>query len=135
MVQVEMNNVYINIGANNGGERFEQKNTSTSGKLIKQVYVSCVYAMPVCVSYELWWSWEATNNCVNYCHQFGYWVISLLEKEMYFQHSHKGECVCVSVLILRDIGINLANQQTKITIKSGKSTKAIRARYHEGCWT
>jgi len=49
-----MNNVYINIGANNGGERFEQKNTSTSGKLIKQVYVSCVYAMPVCVSYELW---------------------------------------------------------------------------------
>ena len=25
MVQVEMNNMYINIGANKGGERFEQK--------------------------------------------------------------------------------------------------------------
>ena len=25
MVQVEMNNMYINIGANNGGEKFEQK--------------------------------------------------------------------------------------------------------------
>jgi len=27
MVQVEMNNMYINIGANNGGEKFEQKKT------------------------------------------------------------------------------------------------------------
>ena len=25
MVQVEMNNMYINVGANNGGEKFEQK--------------------------------------------------------------------------------------------------------------
>ena len=25
MVQVEMNSMYINIGANNGGEKFEQK--------------------------------------------------------------------------------------------------------------
>ena len=31
MVQVEMNNMYTNIGANSGGEKFEQiKNTSTS---------------------------------------------------------------------------------------------------------
>ena len=31
MVQVEMNNIYTNIGANNGGEKFEQiKNTATS---------------------------------------------------------------------------------------------------------
>jgi len=26
--------MYINIGANNGGEKFEQKNTATSGKQI-----------------------------------------------------------------------------------------------------
>jgi len=50
---------------------------------------------------------------------------------MYFQHSHKGEYVCVSVSVLRDVGINLANQQTKIKIKSGKSTKEIRDIYHE----
>jgi len=40
MVQVGMNNMYINIGANNGGEKLWRKNTATSGKLIKQVYVS-----------------------------------------------------------------------------------------------
>jgi hypothetical protein len=35
MVQVELNNMYINIGANNGSENYEQKkNTATSGKLI-----------------------------------------------------------------------------------------------------
>jgi len=34
MVQVEMNNMYINIGANNGGEKLWTKNTATSGKLI-----------------------------------------------------------------------------------------------------
>ena len=39
MVQVEVNNMYINIGANNGSEKYEQKkNTATSGKLIKAVY-------------------------------------------------------------------------------------------------
>ena len=45
MVQVEMNNMYINVGANNGGEKLwtKKKHTATSGKLIKQVYVSCVY--------------------------------------------------------------------------------------------
>ena len=44
--------MYINIGANNGGEKFEQKkNTATSGKLIKQVvYVSCVYVYMSCTS-------------------------------------------------------------------------------------
>ena len=34
MVQVEMNNMYINIGANNGGEKLRtNKNSATSGKL------------------------------------------------------------------------------------------------------
>jgi hypothetical protein len=51
---------------------------------------------------------------------------------MYSQHRHKGEYVSVSISILRDTGINLANQQAKNTIKSENSTKEIRARYHEG---
>ena len=34
MVQVEMNNMYLNIGANNGGEKLWTKNIATSGKLI-----------------------------------------------------------------------------------------------------
>jgi len=35
MVQVELNNMYINIGANNGSEKlWTKKNTATSGKLI-----------------------------------------------------------------------------------------------------
>jgi len=41
----------INIGANNGAEKSEQiKNTATSGKLIKQADVSCVYAYISCTS-------------------------------------------------------------------------------------
>jgi hypothetical protein len=36
MVQVELNNMHINIGANNGSEKlWTEKNTATSGKLIK----------------------------------------------------------------------------------------------------
>jgi hypothetical protein len=37
MVQVELNNMYINIGANNGSEKLWTENTATSGKLIKAV--------------------------------------------------------------------------------------------------
>jgi len=33
MVQVELNNMYINICANNGSEKFWKKNHETSGKL------------------------------------------------------------------------------------------------------
>jgi hypothetical protein len=41
---VELNNVYIDIGANSGCEKLcTKKNTATSGKLIKAVYASCVY--------------------------------------------------------------------------------------------
>ena len=44
MVQVELNDMYINIGANNGSEKlWMKKNTMTSGKLIKAVYASHVY--------------------------------------------------------------------------------------------
>jgi hypothetical protein len=35
--------MYIKIGANNGSENYEPKNTATSGTLIKAVYVSYVY--------------------------------------------------------------------------------------------
>jgi hypothetical protein len=47
MVQVELNNMYINIGANNGSEKLWTKKTATSGKLIKAVYASygCVYIL------------------------------------------------------------------------------------------
>jgi hypothetical protein len=40
MVQVELNNMYINIGANKGGENLKIKYTATSNKLIKKVYAS-----------------------------------------------------------------------------------------------
>jgi len=44
MEQVELNNMCINIGANNGIEKlWTKKNTETSGKLIKAVYASYVY--------------------------------------------------------------------------------------------
>jgi len=44
MVQVELNNMYRNIGANNGIEKLRtKKNTATSGMLIKAVYASYVY--------------------------------------------------------------------------------------------
>jgi len=47
-VQVELNNMYINIGANNGSKKSRIKkkthtHTTTSGKLIKAVYDSYVY--------------------------------------------------------------------------------------------
>ena len=45
MVQVELNNMYIDIGENRGSEILwtKKKNTVTSGKLIKAVYASYVY--------------------------------------------------------------------------------------------
>jgi len=45
MIQVELNNVYINIGANNGGGNLgtKKKNTTTSDKLVKAAYDSYVY--------------------------------------------------------------------------------------------
>ena len=62
MVQVELNNIYINIGANNmyidigvnnGSEKlWTKKNTVTSDKLIKAVYASYVYVYIFC-TYKL----------------------------------------------------------------------------------
>jgi len=40
MVQLELNNMCINIGANNGSEKLCTKKTATSGKLIKAVFAS-----------------------------------------------------------------------------------------------
>jgi hypothetical protein len=40
--------MYINTGANRGSENCEQKNTATSGKLIKAVYVSYDYVYILC---------------------------------------------------------------------------------------
>jgi hypothetical protein len=43
MVQVELKNMYINIGTNNGSEKlWTKKNTAASGKLITAVYASYV---------------------------------------------------------------------------------------------
>jgi hypothetical protein len=48
MVHVELNNIYINIGANKGRENYEQKtNIATSRTLIKAVYASYVYVHKV----------------------------------------------------------------------------------------
>jgi hypothetical protein len=43
MVQVELNNMCINIGANNDSKKLRTKSTATSGKLIKAVHISFVY--------------------------------------------------------------------------------------------
>ena len=50
MAQVEPNNMYINIGVNNGSEKLWTKNTATSGKLIKAVYTSYGYVYILCTS-------------------------------------------------------------------------------------
>jgi hypothetical protein len=52
MVQVELNNMYINIGANNGSENLltKKKHTTTSGKLMTAVYASYVYVHIFCTS-------------------------------------------------------------------------------------
>jgi len=50
MVQVELNNMYVNIGAYNGSEKLRTKNTATSGKLIIAVCASYVYVCIVCTS-------------------------------------------------------------------------------------
>jgi len=46
MEQMEMNNMYINMGVNNGSKKWT-KNTAASGKLIKAVYglYVCVYML------------------------------------------------------------------------------------------
>jgi hypothetical protein len=44
MVQVELNNMYINIGTNSGSEKlWTKKNTATYSKLIKAVYAAYGY--------------------------------------------------------------------------------------------
>ena len=44
MVQVELNIMYINIGANNGSEKlWGEKNTATSGKQIKRGTLEAAY--------------------------------------------------------------------------------------------
>jgi hypothetical protein len=51
MVQVELNNLYINIDANNASEKlWTKKNTATFSKLIKAVYASYVYVYIFCAS-------------------------------------------------------------------------------------
>jgi hypothetical protein len=50
MVQVELNNMYINIGALVAVKNYEQKNTATSGKLIKAVYAAYVSFYIFCTS-------------------------------------------------------------------------------------
>jgi hypothetical protein len=52
MLQVELNNLFINIGNNNGSEKLWAKNTATSGKLIKavRVYASYGYVYIFCIS-------------------------------------------------------------------------------------
>jgi hypothetical protein len=48
MAQMELNNMYINIGANNGSEKLRAKSTATSGKLIVAVYGSYGYVYISC---------------------------------------------------------------------------------------
>jgi len=50
MEQVDMNNMYINTDVNNGREKFTEKNTAASGKLIKAVYFSYLYVCMLCAS-------------------------------------------------------------------------------------
>jgi len=47
---MEMNNMCINMGENDGSEKWTEKNTSASGKLIKAVYDSCVCVYTLCAS-------------------------------------------------------------------------------------
>ena len=50
MIQVELSDMCINIGTNNGIEKImnQKKNTVTFGKLITTVYASCVYVYIFC---------------------------------------------------------------------------------------
>jgi len=48
MVQVEMRNMYIDMGVNDGSEKRTGKNTAASDMLIKAVYVSYVYVYMLC---------------------------------------------------------------------------------------
>jgi len=47
-VQVEMSNMYIDMGVNNGSEKGTGKNTAASDMLIKAAYVSYVYVYTLC---------------------------------------------------------------------------------------
>jgi hypothetical protein len=44
---MEMNNIYINMGVNNGSEKLTEKTIASSGTLIKAVYglYICVYLL------------------------------------------------------------------------------------------
>jgi len=48
MVQVEVSNMYIDMGVNNGSEKWTGKNTAAWDMLIKAVYVSYVYVYVLC---------------------------------------------------------------------------------------
>ena len=48
MEQVEVSNKYIDMGVNNGSEKWTGKNTATYDRLIKAVYVSHVYVCMLC---------------------------------------------------------------------------------------
>jgi len=50
MAQVEMNNIYVNTGANSGSEKLWTKTTAISGKLIKAVYAAYGYVYICCTS-------------------------------------------------------------------------------------
>ena len=67
MVQVELNNMYINIGANNGSEGLWTKNTATSGKLIKAVHASYVYVYRI-EPYNYQLNCELLNCDIAYLH-------------------------------------------------------------------
>ena len=50
-MQVELINMYINVGGDNGSEKYwAQKNPAISGKLIKAVFASYVYVYIFCTS-------------------------------------------------------------------------------------
>ena len=51
MVQVELNTMYINTGANSGSEKLLTKNTATSCRLINALRASFVYVYIFCSSY------------------------------------------------------------------------------------
>jgi hypothetical protein len=68
MVQVELNNMHIDIGANSGSEKLWTKNTATTNKLIKAVYDSYVYVYiflyKLVRSARDVWSNLSQNDCV-----------------------------------------------------------------------
>jgi len=55
------NNMYINIGANNGSEKLWTKKIVISGKLIKAVYALYVYFYISCTSYSGWLEYNSLS--------------------------------------------------------------------------